>query len=211
MSVRDRIERAERQEIENRLDGIRVNTATQQGGTGMSLRERAERQRSLETVDNEKLVPLDKHRATGMAHQNTFNSRLRDRLAKLEHERQEQAVKPTQQDAISYFYNEHMKEEAAKKAAEAAEEKQRQTLAEQRRCAAEVEKQRQDEHRKMLAVDVALGSATADEVRRVKSIVASNFPSDRYSPERNWLVLMQLREAVGIPEGNPKPNWTEIF
>jgi hypothetical protein len=25
-----------------------------------------------------------------------------------------------------------------------------------------------------------------------------NFPADKYSPERHWMVLQQLRDAIGI-------------
>jgi hypothetical protein len=56
----------------------------------------------------------------------------------------------------------------------------------------------QDEARKNLAINLMLQDASPTEVAQVKSIVAANFPADKYSPERHWRVLQELRNAVGF-------------
>jgi hypothetical protein len=206
--VRDRIEREERQALENRLDGVRISTGTQQAGAVTSLRDRAILA-AYEASDDPVVKPDSHHSGTTTVVQ--YPGSVRQRLAKQQYE-SELIANPTQQTVIMADEEERVRLSRIRNAELAVEGDRhlRERKAQQQRDVAAV-KQQQEEKQKMFAVNLALASATADEVTQVKSIVARNFPADRYSPERHWMVLQNLRDAVGIPESNPKPTWTEIF
>ncbi len=202
-SVRERLVAAARA---NEIDIVRptVFSGVLQAGTGMSTRERAERAASEAAED--KVVKLDPRQHSGLTTAISHPSSLRMRLAKEEFERSELKTKSGSVNAVE------AEEERCRRAqvrnaalfAEGERKRQERLLVEQaeaqRRELERIEKQR------MLAVDVALGSATPAEVRQVKDIIARNFPADRYSPERHWMVLQNLRDAVGVSESKSKPG-----
>jgi hypothetical protein len=183
MSVRDRLERESRLELEDQINSVRpVNSTTNQGGTGMSTRERPERRASEASPDP--VVRLDPHRSTGMGSSTVVSGSVRQRLTV----KQEEAEKTHPANAaVEYYYNLDVQRRAKEKADEA----QRVRDEQQRRA-------QQEEARKTLAVDLMIADASPKEIAQVKAIVARNFPADKFSPERHWLVLQELRNAVGI-------------
>jgi hypothetical protein len=70
---------------------------------------------------------------------------------------------------------------------------------------ARIEAQQREERLKTLPVELMLGSATSEEIARVKALVASNFPADKYSPERHWRILQEIRAL------STKPDWAQRF
>jgi cobalamin biosynthesis protein CobT len=146
-----------------------------------SPRERAERAASDAAGDE--VVRLDPIRHGAMTHAGGINVSLRDAAAKKEFLALPKPRQDQNREMWDAFEQRHTDRVAQREHDE--QERNRQREAEQ------IEKQ------KMLAVDLVLHDASREELSRVKAIVARNFPADRFNPERHWLVLMQLRDAIG--------------
>jgi hypothetical protein len=188
MSVRDRLNQKRWQEENQKPESVvsPAPRATPQGGTGSSVRERDERQRTLATPDD---FNRPESRHAGMGHAVQYVGSVRQRLTQQEAEKQAQARTPAV-TAADYHYAIY-KEKQAKEQAARAEERRREAERVAQRKAQQAEAQ------KSLAVNLIMGDASPAENARIRQLISTKFPEDKYSPERHWRLLQELRAAVG--------------
>jgi hypothetical protein len=198
-SVRQRLERTPDEEpavvrppTESAVDRQRSNLSSNglpaSPIVGGSVRQRLERERDAARppeVDLRTGSPRELTLAEKSAAEDIRLAESRIRNAKLE------AEGIARRDAR---WAEELRQREAKKVADAKQrDEQARLAAEQTRLA----EQQRDEKAKMLVVDLMLSDASPKEVGVVKDIVARLHPADKFNPERHWLVLQKVRDAIG--------------
>jgi hypothetical protein len=224
--VRQRIERAERAALESKMNGEKdyvappQRTTREQTVSTSSVRQRMENAVS-DAAGDEVIRPSA--RPAELTQSATYNTSVRDRLnraadaarppevdlrtgSRRERSLAEQSAAEDARIAQCQRDNARMvaegRERARQREVDQAQriQTQRVTAQQQREEQARQESEQRLERARLLPVDLILGNADAAEVARVKSIVARKFPADKYSPERHWSILMELRALSTKPE-----------
>ena len=193
-SVRARLDaERERNQPEEIVRPVSVSSTTRQAGSGLSVRQRAERAQSLATP--EKLTPLDKHRATGLTANMSHNESVRSRLDRERHAAEAQTTAPTISSATEFYYAEYKREQAEKEAREAREAREHQErIAREQREAAN---QRANALLQLSFDSAAGGAATPTERRRIIEAAKRKYPSQELpTPEQAMTILMVLRGGI---------------
>lgn len=215
MSVRSRLEQAERRDIEEKLDHAAPvrprSSTTNQAGTGRSQRDKADEQRLKDEVTK----PSEHTRSGWTSNNDVVCVRTRDRVRIAKDQAEIDNPAPTPQNAATRVmeaglsdYHRETAEAAAQRAADIAsgklivmdagyeERKWRKKVADEAAARA-AEKAAAAERLVQFNITAIMADASANEIAQVKSIIASNYPADKASPERHWAVLQNLRAAIG--------------
>jgi hypothetical protein len=186
VSVRDRLERAERTELEDKLDQRVVRPGMNQAGTGSSTRERAERRASEAAED--KIVRLDPRRQGGMSEAVQYGGKVRER----------QQIAASKKEIAQAF---QATPDAAAAAGLAMYEQERQWDRDK-------EKRNQDQIKKnaaaqaarardaMLAITYTGMAATPQEIKLVNGLIRQKHPAKFGDPDTHTFMLMKLRLAM---------------
>jgi hypothetical protein len=198
MSVRDRLERQERSELEEKhLDYVprAIQTAQQQAGAVSSTRSREER-RAFETQPEE--VVRNQNPRTGMGHATGVNTSVRQRDMAQEYVKQERNDAPTSA-AADYYFDRYEEQQAADQQRERDEQRRNQELI------AKNAQQFKDRLRdKLLAVTYTEMGATDSERQSIDMLVRQNYPERFGDPDTHKFTLMKLRAECGIIGSTPK-------
>lgn len=202
-SVRDRIVEREQPQAEPSRSTRTSSTAGHAPNSSVRARAQAAR---IQAEPEERLRPPKDSRPAALpdagAMKPAHTPGIRERIEREQHIAREKAI-PVAGETVSdsvkrasdYYYNEFLKEQAAKKAAEAeAEQAQRQRLEDERKT--------REYNAWMLPIRMAFDqwNATGEERRRVMDVITKRFPG--CTADKATSVLFVLREATGF-----KPEW----